>query len=209
MKRIFLIMCLLSVIIVSISGCGSEKNIKSRPSDEELTNASTVCGVVREVNEDTIKVQLCGNIFEGIMGHCYIDVKNEYDMTEGDSVLLYYTGKIDFEEKDTCIEANDIDECYMESYDNDGKFVAKKSIPGGLIPDGTVQVKSISVLTPLDDEPEQQFYAVLSINNYVNGQLDPDNPGGWTDIVYEVEDEWGDVIVTYDIDTMEVISITQ
>lgn len=190
-------------------GCGNAKNIKPRPSDEELAKASTVCGVVREVNGDTIKVQLCGNIFEGVIGYCYIDVENEYDITEGNSVLLYYTGTIDFEEKDTYIEANNIEVCYMESYDNDGQFVAHKSIPDGLIPEGTVQVKSTTVLTPLDDEPEQQFYAILSINNYIDGSLDPDNPGGRTDVVYEVEDAWEDVIVTYDTDTMEVISITQ
>lgn len=207
MKRKLSIICLLLALVITMSGCGNAKNIKPRPSDEELAKASTVCGVVREVNGDTIKVQLCGNKFEGVTGYCYIDVENEYDIAEGNSVLLYYTGKIEFKEKDTYIEANNIEVCYMEPYENDGMFSANLLVSGMVTEEtdyenslGESQSVSFIHIKSLEDEPEWDF-SVKFINN------------GENEIVIDLDTEWlsitDEVTVTYDTDTMEVISITQ
>lgn len=211
MKKGILIVGLLLVMVASVFGCESVENSKQRPSDEELEKASTVCGIVREVSEETLKVQLCGNYILCDRGDFYIDIANEYEaMKEGDSVLLYYTGEIKSKEADGYKEVYNIEVCYMENYENDGQFVAHFGHTGGLVPDkGAVKVESTTVLTPLDDEPEENFYAVLSVAYYIDGREDPDNPGGWTDVILDVEDFSEDVIVTYDLDTMEVISITQ
>ena len=196
-----LIFFLLFAMVINISGCGSAKNVKSKPSDEELSKSSTVCGIARDITDETIRVQLCGNRFEGKTGCCYMDVKNEYDITEGESVLIYYTGRVEYEEKDTYIEADNVDVCYMERYNNDGKFSANIHV-NGLVPEGTDCDTSISYMyiKSLDDEPECDF-----IVKHVNG--------GENEIIIDLNSEWlsiSDVVtVAYDIETMEVISITQ
>ena len=210
MKKGVAVVCLMMTILASTFGCGKSNATKAKPSDEELAKASTVCGVVREITDEKIKVQLCGNYVIAEKGNCYIDILNEYGtMQEDDSVLLYYTGDLKTKTVEDYVEAYNIDVCYMETYDNDGQFVAHMSIPNGMISDEDTELVSRTVLTPVDGEPEKQFQAVLGVTYFLNGQLDKDKPAERSDVIFDVEDEWGEVTVTYDIDTMEVISIIQ
>lgn len=210
MKKRVTVICLIMVIVISVFGCGSVENSKQRPSDTELKKASTVCGMVRSVSEDMLRVQLCGNFILSEQGDCYIDIANEYQtIKEGDSVLVYYTGEMKCKEVAGDREVYNIEVCYMEMYENDGQFAARMSITSGMLADEDTELISSTVLTPVEGEPEQQFYTVLGVIKLADSEESSDAFVEKTDVIVDVKDESGEVIVTYDIDTMEVISITQ
>ncbi len=194
---------MLLALAISTVGC-SNKNIKERPSDEELAKATTLCGVVREVSDDTLRIQLCGNSFWSNKGATYINVTDDYKtFAENDSVLLYYTGNMRSEEKDEYVEVYNIEVSYIEPYENDGKFTANMTLDGGCVPEGATQINNTRYLVPVEGEPEGDFQVVLDVTDLITNQVTE------MDIVYDVEDIWAEVTVTYDIDTMEVISIIQ
>ena len=208
MKKRILAIGLLFLIVINVIGCGSNKVNKDKPSGEELAKTSTVIGIVREITKDEISVQLCGNIFDGAVGKCYVDVVNEYSLLEvGDSVLLYYTGRPEFEEKETHIDARNIDVKYMEAYENDGRFTAHIKVSGNFVdengevyPSDDPRAGCALFIESLENEPEWNFRV-----NIYNKETEK--------IKISFEDEsvsiTKNVTVTYDTDTMEILSITQ
>ena len=208
MKKYILTIGLLFFIVINVIGCGSNKVNKDKPSEEELAKTSTVIGIVREITKDEISVQLCGNIFDGVVGKCYVEVVNEYSLLEvGDSVLLYYTGKPEFEEKETHIDARNMDVKYMEAYENDGRFTAHIKVSGNFVdengevyPSDDPRAGCALFIESLENEPEWNFRV-----NIYNKETEK--------IKISFEDEsvsiTENVTVTYDTETMEVISIIQ
>ena len=208
MKKRILVIALLFLIVINVIGCAGNKSTKYKPSEEELARAEIVCGVVRSVDKENIRIQLCGNIFDGVVGKCYVDVVNEYSLLEvGDSVLLYYTGKPEFEEKVTHIDARNMDVKYMEAYENDGRFTAHIKVSGNFVdengevyPSDDPRAGCALFIESLENEPEWNFRV-----NIYNKETEK--------IKISFEDEsvsiTENVTVTYDTETMEVISIIQ
>ncbi len=201
MKRKILTLCMLMALAISTVGCSS-KNTNSNPTDDELADAKTICGVVREVDEDSLRIQLCGSSFRGRKGYGYITVENKYDpFNIGDSVILYYTGEIKFEKIDEYFEMYNVEVCNVDKYVNDGVFQANISLymvvdeNGEEYPAGDPRGGVNYFIRATEDEPEWEFDAT-----YIDGE---DN------IERDIQDIWGEFTITYDIETMEVISIIQ
>ena len=204
MKKRILVIGLLFLIVINVIGCVGNKATKDKPSEEELARAQTVCGVVRSVDKENIRIQLCGNLFWSHVGDTYMEVDNEYDsFKENDSVRIYYTGDMRSEKKDEYVEVYNIEVCYIEPYENDGKFTANVSLGGSEVSDGATRFENERILVPVEGEIEGNFRVVLGITDLTT------NITTKTDIIYDVEDVDAEVTVTYDLDTMEVISITQ
>ncbi len=205
MKRKILTLCMLMALAIS-TVCCSSKTIENNPTDEELAAAKTICGVVREVEEDSLRIQLCGNQFQGTKGEGYIDVTGDYSsMEKGDSVLVYYTGHLKYEDKDGYTEVGSVEIIYVDHYDNDGEFEATMGIVdfcdenGEPYPVGDPRDGVWYSITPQDNEPEAQFAV-----SYIFADEDR--------IEVNLSDSWDvsvPITVKYNTDTMEVISITQ
>ena len=204
MKKRILSIGLLFLIVINVIGCAGNKATKDKPSEEELARAEIVCGVVRSVDKENIRIQLCGNLFWDYVGAGYVNVENEYvTLKEGDCVLLYYTGTLKCEEKETYADLYDMEVCYVEKAENDGKFIADMSLGGSIYPEGITKTEAERILVPIKGEPEENFRVVISTTDLTS------NETVWSDIIYEVEDWQKEVTVTYDIETMEILSITQ
>lgn len=203
-----IIVILILALAINMFGCGSKISTDNKPSEEDLAKTSTVIGIVREITKDEISVQLCGNIFDGVVGKCYVDVVNEYSLLEvGDSVLLYYTGRLEFEEKETHIDARNIDVKYMEAYENDGQFTAHIKVSGNFVdengevyPSDDPRGGCALFIESLENEPEWNFR--VNIYNKETEKIK---------ILFEDESVsiTENVTVTYDTETMEIISIIQ
>ena len=202
MKVKIIIYCTLLVLFLSLFGCDNKE--KKRMDDETIQGSSCVCGVVRNITNDIIRIQLCGNYVCCEYGECYLDIENQYsDIKEGDNVLLYYVGEMRVNKKESVVEANSIEVLYMEGYENDGKFIADMSLGGSIYPEGITKTEAERILVPIKGEPEERFRVIIATTDLTS------NETVWSDIIYEVEDWQKEVTVTYDIETMEILSITQ
>lgn len=74
---------------------------------------------------------------------------------------------------------------------------------GSEIVDGATKYENERILMPVSGELEGTFRVVLDTRDLKTDEVIK------SDIQYEVEDIWSEVTVTYDIDTMEVLSIVQ
>ncbi len=201
MKRIIVGVALLMVL--GMSGCGAKKEVENEVKTHSNIEQSNVCGVVREIATDAMKIQLCGNIFEGISGACYITVNDIYDdINVGSDVLVYYSGQIKYKVKDKDIEVYDINVIDVKKYENDGVFKAHVFLDmvvdenGEEYPADDPRGGTNYYIEPLENEYECNFEAT-----YIRGDV--------SSIEQSVMDSQKEVTVTYDLDTMEVISIIQ
>lgn len=202
MKKIVKIICLVLLMTFNISGCGNSMAANNKYTEEELNAMSKVCGVVREIIDNELTIQICGSQFGGVAGKGYIYASNDYETFNiNDSVIVYYVGEMKFDDGDEGFSVKNIEVCEIDKYDNDG--VCKSYISVDNLADENGEEYCLDdpnhgvcyVLTPLDNEPEWQFAVVY-------------RPAIDT-IAVEVEDIWQEVTVKYDIETMEVISIIQ
>ena len=207
MKNKIIIILILAVAI-NMFGCGSKTSADNRPSDEELEKFSKVCGVVKDISKDIIKIQLCGSSFEIYDGKCFLEINNSYNSIKtDDDVLIYYSGDMKYEEKDSYIEASNVDVRYMEKYDNDGKFTANIMVSvtftdenGIVYPKEDPRSGHCLFIRPLEEEPELNFSVMMYTNKDNNIEII------CKDESISVSEK---VTVTYDTKTMEILSITE
>ena len=202
MKRLVGIICLVLLMAFNISGCGNSMTANNKYTEEELNAMSKVCGIVREITGNQLTIQICGSNFGGVAGKGYIYASNAYESFNiNDSVLVYYTGDMKFDDSDEGFIAKNIEVCEVDRCDNEGEFKSSISVYN-LVDENGEEYRLDDpnqgvcyVLTPLDNETEWQFAVVY-------------RPAIDT-IEVEVEDIWQEVTVRYDVETMEVISIIQ
>ena len=209
MKNKIIIILILAVAI-NMFGCGSKPSADNRPSDEEMANFSKVCGVVKDINEDVISIQLCGKLHSGTGGYVYLDVDNNYSNIGVDqNVLIYYEGEMRCEENDQQYRIYNLNVQYVEPYVNDGKFVATMALTGDLLTPGATIKNTVISVKPIQSEPELRFARIICTYDLANEKAIKDENGNTIYFDFEVEDISKEVTVTYDIETMEILSITQ
>ena len=198
MKEKVIYLCYIFVCLLVMCGCG--KKDKSNEDIKLDDNNSKVCGVVRSIDDEMISIQLCGNIFQGTKGSCYIEVENAYEnIDKNDNVLVYYSNDMQFEKlSNGDYVAQNIEVINVERYDNDNEFKARIYISGNLVDENGEEYAAddpragcVYFVESLQDEAELNFEVSYKGEDMLN-----------VDIQKEVS-------VVYDVDSMSVISITQ
>lgn len=190
--------CYFFVCILVMCGCGK----KDKGNEEVNVNdkSQKVCGIVRSIDDEIVRIQLCGNIFQGTKGMCYIEVKNTYEtIEENDNVLMYYSSDMKFEKlANGDYVAKNIEVTNIERYDNDCEFKARIYVSGNLVDENGEEYSAddprggcVYFVEALQDEAELNFEVLYTGKDVLN-----------VDIQKEVS-------VVYDVDSMSVISITQ
>lgn len=183
--------------LIGMFGCG--KNANSEVNKVNDSNKK-VCGIVRNIDDNIINIQLCGNIFKGVNGKCYLEVNNEYkNIKQNDSVLIHYGKELEFEKiEDGKYKIKNIIVTDIEKYNNDFKFRAEIFIACNLVDENGEEYQvddfrngCIYFLKAADDEPELNFEVVYT---------------GKEKLDVDIHKE---VVVVYNIDDMSIVSVTQ
>ena len=179
-----------------LSGCA--RLIKSSEEDVDM-NRKEICGVVESVTDSEATIRLATNIVAGTEGAYYIKVKSSEDLAVKEDVIVSYEGEMDFTAvSEGKYEAKGVDVTDVKSYINDYTFEAVISIAGNSVDENGDEY-------PADDPRSGCLYYVSSAENAPEGDFGMKRYGEERLRI----DISKPVTVTYDPDTMEILTVTQ
>lgn len=214
-KRNILALALMGIImVITICGCSKRAGVANEIDDGQYNK---VAGIVNGVEDKTVSIRLCGNIFGGQDGAGILFAElGEMNVSVGDSVCISYEGELKFTHefaeaanagntnntdngaifvKDGCIDIKSV-----TAYENDYEFEAELVGIDNLVDENGDEYNvsdsnfgSIYFYRPTESEPELDFTITLRGNKLKE--------------VGQVSEFGGKVTISYNPDTMSIVSI--
>ena len=196
MRNKIVICACIALAMSVLSGCA--RPVKS--SEEAVgIDGKEICGVVESVTDSEATIRLATSIVAGTEGAYYIKVKSSEDLAVKEDVIVSYEGEMDFTAvSEGKYEAEDVDVIDVKPYVNDYTFEALVSIAGNFVDENGNEY-------PADDPRSGCLYYVSSAENAPEGDFGMKRYGEERLRI----DISKPVTVTYDPDTMEILTVTQ